>query len=125
MSYHDDKMKCPNCGIIDHNNRVVDSRAWKHTIRRKRKCNSCNHKWNTFEAIEEEYITDRTGKKYLPWTPGEEETLVHLREAGLNYKKIGEKLGRNRNAVSRKVNKLMESGEYFIILDEMVKERVQ
>lgn len=112
-------MKCPNCGMVDHKNRVVDSRAWKHTIRRRRKCNSCNYNWNTYEAVEEEFITDRTGKKYLPWTPGEEETLVRLREAGLNYVRIGEKLGRNRNAVSRKVDKLMESGEYFVILDDL------
>lgn len=112
-------MKCPNCGIVDHNNRVVDSRAWKHTIRRRRNCNSCSFKWNTFEAIEEEYLTERTGKKYLPWTHGEEETLVRLREDGLNYIKIGEQLGRNRNAVSKKVDKLMASGEYLVISDEL------
>ena len=112
-------MKCPNCGIVDHTNRVVDSRPWKHTIRRRRECNSCNHRWNTFEAIEEEFITERTGKKYLPWTPGEEETLVQFREKKMNYIEIGKMLGRDRNAVSRKVDKLMESGEYFVILDEI------
>ena len=110
-------MKCPNCGIVDHSNRVVDSRAWKHTVRRRRECKNCNHRWTTYEATEEEFLTDRTGKKYLPWTVGEEETLVRLREAGLNYIRIGEQLGRNRNAVSKKVDKLMASGEYFVILD--------
>ncbi len=31
---------------------VVDSRAWKETIRRRRKCLGCDHRFNTFERVE-------------------------------------------------------------------------
>lgn len=110
-------MKCPNCGLLDTDSRVIDSRHWKHTIRRRRSCRSCGHKWYTYEATEGEYLTDRNRKAYLPWSPGEEETLVRLREQGTTYTAIGKQLGRHRNSVSKKVDKLLESGEYFYILN--------
>lgn len=110
-------MKCPNCGLLDKDSRVLDSRPWKHTIRRRRLCSSCGYKWATYEATEGEFFSDRNRNKYLPWSPGEEETLVKLREEGTTYTAIGKLLGRSRMSVDRKVNKLLESGEYFYILN--------
>ena len=42
-------MKCPSCGsreII-----VKDSRPLDTTIRRRRQCRTCDHRWTTIEAV--------------------------------------------------------------------------
>ncbi len=46
-------MKCPSCAHAD--TRVVDSRLTKDgaIIRRRRECESCGHRFTTFERIEE------------------------------------------------------------------------
>lgn len=47
------KMRCPTC---DHNGtRVLDSRPSHEgrSIRRRRECESCNHRFTTFEMVEE------------------------------------------------------------------------
>ncbi|WP_433958561.1 NrdR family transcriptional regulator [Cytobacillus horneckiae] len=110
-------MKCPNCGLLDQDSRVTDSRPWKHTIKRRRLCSKCGYRWATYEAREEEFLSDRNRNKYISWSPGEEETLVRLRELGTTYTAIGLALGRSRTSVDRKVQKLLESGEYFDIMD--------
>ena len=38
---------CPVCGAGEHG--VKDSRPARGTIRRRRKCQSCNHRWTTYE----------------------------------------------------------------------------
>ncbi len=45
------KMKCPNCGMDD--DRVIDSRSVKegYGVRRRRVCNSCQHRFTTQESI--------------------------------------------------------------------------
>lgn len=44
-------MKCPVCGSID--SKVVDSRPTENsTIRRRRECLSCKHRFTTYEIIE-------------------------------------------------------------------------
>lgn len=47
-------MVCPECGQID--NEVGDSRlTWEgRTIRRRRACLLCDHKWTTYEYPAEE-----------------------------------------------------------------------
>ncbi len=47
-------MRCPNCGCQE--DKVVDSRASKEgaTIRRRRECNGCQHRFTTYEEIEHE-----------------------------------------------------------------------
>ncbi|WP_442916923.1 NrdR family transcriptional regulator [Lysinibacillus sp. 54212] len=113
-------MKCPECGIVDRDNRVVDSRHWKHTIRRKRKCNSCGYRWHTYEAMELEYFSDRNRNKYLPWTPGEERTAVVLIELeGKSYTYIATVLCRSRMSVQRKIEKLRATDEYLTILEDI------
>src|SRR6516165_6383257 len=41
-------MECPNCGSREST--VKDSRSLKTTIRRRRQCPTCHHRWTTIEA---------------------------------------------------------------------------
>ena len=45
-------MRCPNCGCQE--DKVVDSRASREgaTIRRRRECTACQHRFTTYEEIE-------------------------------------------------------------------------
>jgi len=42
---------CPACGA--NRNSVTDSRASRGTVRRRRYCDNCNHRWTTYEVSEE------------------------------------------------------------------------
>lgn len=44
-------MKCPKCRSEE--SKVVDSRQAENAIRRRRVCESCGHRFTTFERIEE------------------------------------------------------------------------
>jgi transcriptional repressor NrdR len=58
-------MRCPKCGNQD--DKVIDSRASKEgsTIRRRRECLKCNHRFTTYEEIEHEglVIVKRDGRR--------------------------------------------------------------
>jgi len=45
-------MRCPKCGCQD--DKVIDSRASREgaTIRRRRECTACQHRYTTYEEIE-------------------------------------------------------------------------
>ena len=47
-------MRCPKCGCQD--DKVIDSRASREgaTIRRRRECAKCSHRFTTYEEIERE-----------------------------------------------------------------------
>ncbi|MDR1081014.1 MAG: transcriptional regulator NrdR [Deltaproteobacteria bacterium] len=47
-------MKCPYCGKLD--NKVLDSRLSRENsaIRRRRVCTACNHRFTTYERVEEQ-----------------------------------------------------------------------
>lgn len=49
-------MRCPKCGCQD--DKVVDSRASREgaTIRRRRECVSCGHRFTTYEEVERENL---------------------------------------------------------------------
>lgn len=49
-------MRCPKCG--GQEDRVVDSRASREgaTIRRRRECVHCNHRFTTYEEIERDHL---------------------------------------------------------------------
>lgn len=49
-------MRCPKCGCQD--DKVVDSRASREgaTIRRRRECISCGHRFTTYEEVERESL---------------------------------------------------------------------
>jgi len=49
-------MRCPKCGCLD--DKVIDSRASREgaTIRRRRECTKCEHRFTTYEEIERENL---------------------------------------------------------------------
>ena len=57
-------MRCPKCGNLD--DRVIDSRSSKDgaSIRRRRECTQCIHRFTTYEEIERALIrvTKRDGR---------------------------------------------------------------
>jgi transcriptional repressor NrdR len=58
-------MRCPKCGNQD--DKVIDSRASREgsTIRRRRQCLKCNHRFTTYEEIEHEglVVVKRDGRR--------------------------------------------------------------
>ena len=58
-------MRCPKCGQLD--DKVIDSRASREgsTIRRRRECLACSHRFTTYEEIEHEglVILKRDGRR--------------------------------------------------------------
>jgi len=58
-------MRCPECGCLD--DKVIDSRASREgaTIRRRRECLGCKHRFTTYEEIEREdlMVIKRDGRR--------------------------------------------------------------
>ena len=52
-------MRCPKCGCLD--DKVIDSRASREgaTIRRRRECAQCLHRFTTYEEVEHEGLMVR------------------------------------------------------------------
>lgn len=46
-------MNCPQCG--HEKTEVRDSRPYGETIRRRRRCHACAHRFSTYEILQEEY----------------------------------------------------------------------
>src|SRR6266700_2525220 len=58
-------MRCPKCGCQD--DKVIDSRASREgaTIRRRRECTQCGHRFTTYEEVEREglMVLKRDGRR--------------------------------------------------------------
>jgi transcriptional repressor NrdR len=58
-------MRCPKCGCQD--DKVIDSRASREgaTIRRRRECAKCTHRFTTYEEVEHEglMVLKRDGRR--------------------------------------------------------------
>ncbi len=58
-------MRCPKCG--DQDDKVIDSRASREgaTIRRRRECAKCRHRFTTYEEVEHEglMVLKRDGRR--------------------------------------------------------------
>src|SRR5271166_3447524 len=58
-------MRCPKCGCQD--DKVIDSRASREgaTIRRRRQCIGCSHRFTTYEELEREdlMVIKRDGRR--------------------------------------------------------------
>lgn len=113
-------MKCPTCGFLNNDARVIDSRSHGLTVKRRRVCDHCKSRYNTFEVSEREYNEILHKQRYMTWTDGETRTLVNLYQEGYSKVEIAKLFGRSRMSVSRKLDKLMESKEYFKVLEQIV-----
>lgn len=120
-------MKCPECGLIDHDSKVTNSRHYKNTIKRTRKCSICGHNWKTYEVTEEKYeylaSRDKTGRRF--WTAEEIKNLIRLKEQGVAYKEIGKRLGRTASGIKHQVSTLLDTGDYFTYLEELEQENIR
>ena len=58
-------MRCPKCGCQE--DKVIDSRGSREgaTIRRRRQCSNCNHRFTTYEELEHEglMVLKRDGRR--------------------------------------------------------------
>ena len=71
-------MNCPKCK--ENNIHVIDSREVDNTVRRRRECLSCKHRWTTYE------ISEATYDKAIPVTANKE-TLTRLSNIMLTHLK--------------------------------------
>lgn len=110
-------MKCPACGLVGYT-KIVFKRDYKWTIHRRRWCEKCGYRFNTYEATEEEYFQD-SNRVFKKWSPGEEKTIVDLYKKGLSYMEISEKVGRTKISIQRKINRLTEDGLFYEYLKEL------
>lgn len=115
-------MKCPNCGRIDDNAKVVDSRPYKQTIRRRRECSQCKERWNTYEVTEAELFglgskaeTRKKEDSKNQWTEEQMITLVKMSEEGKKNTEITKVLGKSKQAVWSKKKRMIEDGKYLKI----------
>ena len=46
-------MRCPQCYASEI--KVIDSRTHEQSIRRRRECLACGHRFNTYERIEQRF----------------------------------------------------------------------
>ena len=73
-------MRCPKCGCQE--DKVIDSRASREgaTIRRRRECTGCGHRFTTYEELEHEglMVVKRDGRRE---EFSREKLLVGLRKA--------------------------------------------
>ncbi|MBM3846032.1 MAG: transcriptional repressor NrdR [Verrucomicrobia bacterium] len=58
-------MRCPKCGCVD--DKVIDSRSSREgaTVRRRRECVGCLHRFTTYEHVEEQVlvVVKRDGRR--------------------------------------------------------------
>lgn len=58
-------MRCPKCGCLE--DKVIDSRASREgtTIRRRRECLECSHRFTTYEGVEDQalMVMKRDGRR--------------------------------------------------------------
>lgn len=90
-------MRCPKCA--GQEDRVIDSRSSKEgaTIRRRRECLTCAHRYTTYEEIEHELLTviKRDGRR----EPFSREKLVRGMKRACQKRPVGEE--ELANAVER------------------------
>jgi transcriptional repressor NrdR len=96
-------MRCPKCGHLE--DRVIDSRAAKDgaSIRRRRECIQCNHRFTTYEEIER--VSIRVIKRDGRSEPFERAKLV----SGLN--KACEKRPISLDAIEQSVEEIFSDLE--------------
>lgn len=121
-------MKCPICKC---NTKTPESRQHKKGTRRRRQCESCLHRWTTYEVSEnilsfyeseikrikelEKHIHELSKKQQgrsgqRTWTDTEKKQLIILYQDNLPYRKIAEKLGKTYSSVDKKIYLFRKQG---------------
>jgi transcriptional regulator NrdR family protein len=110
-------MKCPICNA--ENSKVNDSRPKEQTIKRRRKCLSCDHTWNTYElSLSEEefnvFLSKNNKKGYSNFTEEEDQLIREYLVEGFSHAKIGRLLGRSKFSIRGRVRKLCLTGTWIV-----------
>jgi transcriptional repressor NrdR len=116
-------MKCPYCGVMD--NKVIDSRVSKdgEAIRRRRECMDCNHRFTTYEQIEEIpiMIVKKDGRR----------EIFNREKVSAGIRRACEKLDISMNTIDAIINdlerNLRETGEKEIpsfVIGEQVMQKL-
>lgn len=71
----------------------------------------CNKHYQQLKKSSKLTISD------IYWTEVQKANAVRLREEGHTFKSIGEKIGRTKKGVFIKIQSMLDSGEYFDLLD--------
>lgn len=92
-------MKCPKCGC---ETKVVDSREYMDSVRRRRECLACGVRYTTLE----QRISLLSSKSYHK----REDTLemLEMHRNGATYEEIGSIYGISRQAVQQRFKKLSD-----------------
>lgn len=115
-------MKCPECG--SKKAKVTDSRFRDkdNVIKRRRKCENCSKRFNTYEVSEKKYYElEDNLRHYIEWQPFEEEILVKLKEDDYEFEEIAKILNRSKKAVRAHYYYIMSNGRYYDILNNFNK----
>ena len=107
-------MQCPVCS--NSRSYIATSRTTHNVTVRRRECALCKHRWTTKE---EHHIDERMKE----WSVQDKIKLVELREFGddLTDAEIGDRLKKDHLIIAYKVEEMLESGEYFVYLDHVIK----
>lgn len=120
-------MKCPSCkkdNISTIDTRQVEQR---NSVRRRKKCQDCEHKWTTFEIndnllcyyealtkkykefVEMRFTAIKVGGASKKWTTSEDDRLIALYYQGLSYSQIAETLERTYKSIELRVMRLRKA----------------
>lgn len=120
-------MKCPECKSVNISTSDTRHVEKRNSVRRRKKCLICNHKWTTFEindslidffeqtakkykeTVEQRFLSARRGVSKR-WTSSEDEYLIALYDQGLTYSQIAEKMERPYNGIDHRLFKLRKAG---------------
>ncbi|HSJ04925.1 MAG: transcriptional regulator NrdR [Verrucomicrobium sp.] len=80
-------MRCPKCGTLE--DKVIDSREAKDgsSVRRRRECQGCNHRFTTYEQVEHEEL--RVIKRNESRQPFSREKLIDSMKKACGKRPVG------------------------------------
>lgn len=69
MGVYPEPMLCPACGA--HDTKVIDSRPAENgvSIRRRRRCETCGHRFTTYERLEPQLMVLKRSGRLEPFSP--------------------------------------------------------
>ena len=117
-------MRCPACSSDD--TRVIDSRLGDAgaTVRRRRECQACSHRFTTFERIQLRELTvlKKSGKK----VPFDRDKLERSVQIALRKRPVdNDRVDRMISGIVRRVESLGETEVSSDVIGEIVMEGLQ